>query len=235
MALIDEYLALRDRSLPAGRPWVTLSYAQSLDGSIARQRGQPMELSGPESMRLTHRLRAAHQAILVGIGTVLADDPRLTVRLADGPDPHPIVLDSRLRIPLEARLFQHPCQPWIATLENPDQQKKKQLERLGARLLLLPAGEDGRPSLPALLRELHRLGLSSLMVEGGASVISAFLASHLVDLLALTIVPQFVGGLHAFEPGALPSGPSSGIYPCLDEMKCERLGGDLILWGIPAA
>ena len=88
-----------------GLPFVTLSYAQSLDGSIAARRGEALGLSGPESLRLTHRLRSMHDAILVGIGTVLSDNPRLTVRLVNGQNPRPIVVDSRLRIPLNCRLF----------------------------------------------------------------------------------------------------------------------------------
>ena len=85
-----------------GRPFVTLSYAQSLDGCIAAKRGQPLALSGPQSLTLTHQLRSAHDAIMVGIGTLLADNPRLTVRLVEGRDPQPVVLDSRLRFPSEA-------------------------------------------------------------------------------------------------------------------------------------
>ena len=101
-----------------GRPLVTLSYAQSLDGCIAARAGERLALSGPESMQLTHQFRAAHNAILVGIGTVLADNPRLTVRLVQGQDPQPVVLDSHLRIPLEASLLHNSRRPWIACLED---------------------------------------------------------------------------------------------------------------------
>ena len=90
-----------------GRPLVTLSYAQSLDGCIAAGPGQRLSLSGPEALMLTHELRAAHAAILVGIGTVLADDPRLTVRLVPGSHPQPVVVDSRLRIPDDCYLLRH--------------------------------------------------------------------------------------------------------------------------------
>src|SRR4051794_24685033 len=89
------------------RPIVTLAYAQSLDGSIATAARRPLALSSQPALKLTHQLRAEHDAILVGIGTVLADDPLLTVRLVNGPNPVPVVLDSRLRLPSTARLLGH--------------------------------------------------------------------------------------------------------------------------------
>src|SRR5512142_1687762 len=94
------------RAAELGRPLVTLSYAQSLDGCLTVERGRPTPLSGREALRLTHRLRAAHQGILVGVGTVLADDPQLNVRLVEGRSPRPLVLDTNLRLPLEAGLLQ---------------------------------------------------------------------------------------------------------------------------------
>ncbi|MEZ4684476.1 MAG: GTP cyclohydrolase II, partial [Caldilineaceae bacterium] len=98
-----------------GLPFVTLSYAQSIDGSIAAADGRPLRISGDRAMQMTHMLRAAHDAILVGVGTVLADDPRLTVRLAPGNDPQPIILDSSLRTPLTARCLQNARAPWLIT------------------------------------------------------------------------------------------------------------------------
>src|SRR5512145_1236608 len=119
-----------------GRPLVTLSYAQSLDGCLTIQRGFPQALSGQASLALTHELRSAHDALLVGIGTVLADNPRLTVRLVEGKNPQPIVADSRLRLPLSANLLcQHPLSPWIATGEQADAGRQKVLEAAGARVL----------------------------------------------------------------------------------------------------
>ena len=233
MVPIDELLA----DAPAhrkktGRPLVTLSYAQSLDGSIAARTDSPLRLSGPQAMSMTHQLRAAHDAILVGIGTVLADDPRLNVRLVEGlpgrtpghNDPQPVVLDSHLRFPQERRLLRGGRRPWIAALPGVDPQKKVQLEQRGARVLHLPPGEDGRVSLPALLGCLGEMGINSLMVEGGASVIASFLAQGLVDRLVLTIAPLLVGGLH-IEIG------QDAISYRMDHVGYERLGEDLVVWG----
>jgi 3,4-dihydroxy 2-butanone 4-phosphate synthase/GTP cyclohydrolase II len=187
---------------PRGRaPHVTLTYAQSLDGSITAERGKPFPLSNLESQTLTHQLRALHDAVLVGLNTVLVDDPRLTVRLVAGKNPRPVVLDSRLRFPLGARLLRPPCvAPLIATTAAACPAREARLREAGAEVLRLPARRDGRVSLRALLGQLDALGYRSLMVEGGSRVITGFLASRLADLLILTIAPQVVGGLPAVKP-----------------------------------
>lgn len=213
----------------AGRPFVTLSYAQSLDGCIAARPGQPLALSGPQSLSLTHRLRAAHDAILVGIGTVMADNPHLTVRLVDGKNPQPVVVDSRLRFPLHANLLgDHPLSPWIATSKQADNDHQDVLERAGARVLRLPADANGWIDLLALLGQLGELGINSLMVEGGARIITSFLSARLVDLLVLTITPTLVGGLHAVDS---LGGADPAHLPRLRRSGCEWLGEDLVLWG----
>src|SRR5690554_3285763 len=130
-----------------GRPLVTLSYAQSLDGSISTRRGEPLAISGPASLALTHRLRAAHQALLVGIGTVLADNPRLNVRLAEGESPRPVILDSHLRCPLEARLFQSGRQaPILAAAPPVSPAQRSRLQAAGAEIWEIPRDSSGRLS-----------------------------------------------------------------------------------------
>ena len=133
-----------------GRPLVTLSYAQSLDGSIADRPGRPLSLSGSQSMILTHGLRASHDAILVGIGTVLADNPRLNVRLVTGKSPQPVIVDSRLRFPPYANLLRHGRAPWIVANEGADPERREALEAIG-RPGLLPARHQrpGEPRGPA--------------------------------------------------------------------------------------
>lgn len=212
-----------------GRPYVTLSYAQSLDGSITAQPGKPMTISGPSSMTMTHQLRARHDAILVGINTVLADDPSLSVRLVNGNNPQPVVLDSRLRFPLAAKLLQNQANPpWIATTTAAVSSRQEQLEAAGGHILRLPATPDGRVSLSALLTKLAAMGITSLMVEGGASIITNFLAAHLVDRLVVTVAPMLVGGLNAVGGLRHLNGHD---FPQLSNIQYQRLGDDLVISG----
>jgi GTP cyclohydrolase II len=212
-----------------GRPYITLSYAQSLDGSITVQRGQPTPISGPETLRLTHQLRASHDAILVGIGTVLADDPRLTVRLVPGPDPQPVILDTHLRLPLSARLLQNDRSPLIATNSTAEPAQIAALQAAGATVWSLPLDETGLLSLPALLARLKGQGINSLMVEGGAQVITSFLAQQLVDRLVVTVSPRLLGGLNAVEN--LGQRLNGHGLPRLQNPHYQWLGQDVVLSG----
>jgi riboflavin-specific deaminase-like protein len=212
-----------------GRPFVTLSYAQSLDGSIADRPGRPLALSGSESMSMTHGLRASHEAILVGIGTVLADNPRLNVRLAAGRSPQPIVVDSRLRCPSYANLLKDGRAPWIATKQGADTERQEALEAAGAKVLRL-TGSNGWVDLAELLQYLGSMGINSLMVEGGAQIITSFLVSRLVDQVVLTIAPLLVGGLRVVDH----PGPSSlRRFPRLRHLSYQQMGEDLVLRGQP--
>lgn len=209
------------------RPAVTLSYAQSLDGSITAKRGQPTAISGDASMKLTHQLRASHDAILVGIGTVLADNPRLNVRLAEGSDPQPIILDTELRFPLDARLLQNKRCPWIATSAHASQAKQSALEATGAKVLRFPVNEQGHVDLTTVLAKLADAHIHSVMVEGGAQIITAFLNSQLVDRVVLTIAPKFIGGYHAV--GAMSG--NGRLHPHLINTHTTQMGDDLIVFG----
>jgi GTP cyclohydrolase II len=218
-----------DHRRRTGRPLVTLSYAQSLDGSIAARPGHPLALSGAQSMALTHGLRASHEAILVGIGTVLADNPRLSVRLVAGDDPQPVVVDSRLRFPPYAKLLKASRGPWIATGEDADAERQQALEAAGARILRVP-GSNGWVDLAALLDHLGSRGINSLMVEGGAQIITSFFASRLVDQVVLTIAPLLVGGLRVMD--RLGYSPRRR-FPRLTNLSYQQLGDDLVLRGEP--
>ncbi len=223
----------REHIKRSGRPLVTLSYAQSLDGSIALERGSSLPLSCPDSRVLTHRLRAAHDAIIVGIGTVLADNPRLTVRLAPGTDPQPVVLDSHLRFPRDAAMLKNRRPPWIATTNGAGNGRSAELQAAGAHIISMPPDERDRVDIGALLEHLALSGISTVMVEGGARVITSFLARGMVDRLLLTVAPSFIGGLHALEerlPGAFADGDGNGRLPALSHCVYEKRGRDLIIY-----
>ncbi|KAI9504912.1 2,5-diamino-6-(ribosylamino)-4(3H)-pyrimidinone 5'-phosphate reductase [Coemansia spiralis] len=175
-------------------PSVTVTFAQSLDGKIAKP-NERIILSGHESMAMTHRLRAMHDAILVGINTVLCDDPRLNVRLVPGDThahPRPIVLDSRLTMPLSARLVTSGCNPWVFTSPDHCADRRLALERLGVRVVVVKEGAHGL-CLDDVLAKLHKMGIRKLMVEGGAKVIRAFLEEGKAHNLVITTAPVFVG------------------------------------------
>jgi 3,4-dihydroxy 2-butanone 4-phosphate synthase/GTP cyclohydrolase II len=235
--LLHDLAQARARKRLRGRPFVTLSYAQSVDGSIAIARGQRSTLSGPESLRFTHALRAGHDGILVGVGTVLTDDPELRVRLVDGRDPQPVIVDSHLSTPVQAKLLsQSGRRPWIGTTGR---NGREPFEERGARLFVSEPQANGWVDLAALLRQLHAAGIEHLMVEGGARIITSFLEARLVDYVAVTIAPTFMGGLSAVgELGSVSTSTSvpgaAGLAPgrpALSRWISARLGDDLVMSG----
>lgn len=229
LAALDAELARGEETASSlGLPFCTLSYAQSLDGSLARYPMQPMVLSGEESMHMTHRLRAAHQGILAGIRTVLADDPRLTARGVEGSDPQPVVLDSRLRTPLSCRLVsENHTRPWIMTCSEDGDERGAALQERGADIRRVPPDERQRVSLRESLADLYASGISTLMVEGGSRVLTSFLHSDLAHLAVITVSPVFVGGVPSMgrQRGGLPG------LPQLEGACCTTFGNDLVLMG----
>jgi len=204
-----------------GTPFVSAKFALSIDGKIATRSGESRWITGEKSRLHAHRLRHQHDAILVGINTVIADDPELTARL-DGEEvrqPLRIVLDSQLRIRQSARVVGP--NTLIATTRP---------GRVGlAEVLKLPATGEGRVSLPALLDELGQRKLISVLVEGGGEVHAALFAARLVDKVYAYIAPKLIGGRDA--PGPLGG---QGIEHLTDAMALRdldvtRLGDDLLI------
>jgi 5-amino-6-(5-phosphoribosylamino)uracil reductase/diaminohydroxyphosphoribosylaminopyrimidine deaminase/5-amino-6-(5-phosphoribosylamino)uracil reductase len=222
--------SIADRAMPPRRPVVTIAYAQTLDGRLATATGSSRWISGGESLRYTHALRAEHDAIAVGVGTVLADNPRLTVRLAAGSDPLRVVVDSTLRTPLDAAVLAEgaACGTLLAVTERAPAARRAQAEALGATVLVLPrAGEA--VDLPALLDALDARGVRTLMVEGGARLITAFLRAGLAERLALTIAPKILGtGIEAVGDLGIRD---LGLAVTLEEVTLTRYGADLVVEG----
>lgn len=211
-----------------GLPWVTLTYAQSLDGSLTLKQGIPSPVSGRESMHITHRLRASHAGILVGIETVLSDNPSLTVRLVEGEHPQPIVLDSRLRLPADCNLLRNPRGVWLASNQMVNTSRPPHLQTDSVKLIEIPQAKDGRLCLVDLLKVLGKLGLRSLMVEGGARVITSFLQQRLPNRVVMTLAPTFAGGYAAVHSLGEDRWPD---LPRLCRTQMMPIGSDFLLWG----
>lgn len=224
---VEQWLLARASSFEAvNRPFITLSYAQSWDGSLTTRRGDTLCLSGQESMKLTHQLRSLHDGILVGVGTVLSDDPQLTVREWSGPNPQPIVLDSNLSTPQAAKICNHPDkQCWILTV-RPDAKPMGG----GVEILTLPGADESLQEVPlkAAMSLLRERGIKRLMVEGGATVITAMLKARLADAIVMTVAPLLVGGYKAV--GDLQS---EGVHSQLriQPLHTAIAGSDVVVWG----
>ena len=220
---------LRERTAAfssSDRPFITLTYAQSWDGSITTRSGETLCFSGPEATRLTHQLRSLHDGILVGIGTVLSDDPQLTVREWEGDNPQPIVLDSQLRTPASAKVCHHPDKRcWILTVNG----LSEALSPEATVIRLDGAGsDDDEVPLPWAMALLRERGIRSLMVEGGAAVITSFLKAELVDALVLTLSPKLVGGYKAVDE-LLGCGDRNS--PGITSVHSCQAGDDVVVWG----
>lgn len=187
----------------SGLPHVTLKAAATLDGRIATRTGDSRWITNEESRSFVHELRAELDAILVGIGTVLADDPQLTARLpSEFPIPQPVrvVVDSRLQIPLQSRLIQtaRDVPLWIACGEDAPLDREEPLLERGAQVLRLPL-TDNHVHLKSLLKELGKLPLTSVLVEGGAQILGAFIEEGLADAFHFFFAPKILG-----DPKGIP-------------------------------
>jgi GTP cyclohydrolase II len=176
------------------RPAVTVHYAQTIDGRIAARTGDAHWVSGESSLRLAHELRSTHDAVMVGIGTVLADDPRLTVRLVEGRSPTRVIVDSTLRVPSTAKVFaDRTARTIVATTPTASQERARAIRAAGGEVLRAHADENGAVDLRDLLRRLRGIGVGSLLIEGGRGIITSALRDHLVDRLTVCIAPKVIG------------------------------------------
>jgi 3,4-dihydroxy 2-butanone 4-phosphate synthase/GTP cyclohydrolase II len=177
---------------PAGRPYVVLKYAQSIDGRIATLGGDARWISSDAERRISHGLRAACDAVLVGVGTAIVDDPQLTVRMVPGSSPLRVVLDSTLRLPSTAHVFDDEARTVVLTTSSSSEDRRAVLR---ARAVGVHVVEDGPRGvdLAGALQTLRGLGVGSLLVEGGARVITSFFAEKLVDRLVVGIAPTIMG------------------------------------------
>jgi diaminohydroxyphosphoribosylaminopyrimidine deaminase/5-amino-6-(5-phosphoribosylamino)uracil reductase len=212
-------------------PFIILKVAATLDGKIATRDGNSKWISGEASRRFVHRMRDQVDGVLVGIGTVLKDDPALTTRIKKGRDPYRIILDSRLRIPEEAKVIgDSPSKAIIATTELADKDKIERLEKRGVRILILDS-KEGRVDLKSCLSKLGEIEITSLMVEGGSQINGSFLDEGLIDKILLFFSPKLICDREALGIfGGSGKVTLKEAIP-LQELNLRRMGEDILIEG----
>ena len=227
-AACEELVAGFARRVSAGLPLVTLKLAASLDGRIATHSGASRWITGAPARRLVHRWRNEMDAVLVGAGTVIADDPSLTCRMRGGRDPLRVIVDGRLRVPLNARVLtkEMAAGTLLCTVKRSDA-KIATLRRRGVEVLVLP-GRAGMLSLRDLLALLARRGVSSVLVEGGATLAAAALRERVVDRLRCFLAPLLIGGDGRPMLASLGVGDLSEALRVAD-LSLEPVGRDFLL------
>lgn len=228
--LNDSYL----HRMRTGRPLVTLKMAMTLDGKTATAAGESQWITGPQARRHSHRLRSQVDAIMVGVNTVLADDPQLTIRLGRPVPRQPlrIIMDSRLRTPLAAKVLSRRLRMGtvIATTRACPRARLARLRKRGVSVLPLPS-ERGKVSLRACLKRLARMGVNHLLVEGGSDLAASALRSGVVDRLRLYVAPRVLGGNDArgLVGGLCPSRLAQARP--ITGLSIKKIGPDLMLEG----
>ncbi|MBI5740845.1 MAG: bifunctional diaminohydroxyphosphoribosylaminopyrimidine deaminase/5-amino-6-(5-phosphoribosylamino)uracil reductase RibD [Nitrospirae bacterium] len=226
------------------RPFVILKIAQSLDGRIATASGESKWITGGKAREHVHKLRNELDAILVGSGTVIKDDPSLDCRTRGGRNPYRIIVDSNLNIPLEAKVLRHDDgKTIIATIDlnskfkiqnskllKAQQKKSDLLADMGVRILTVKE-KDGKVDLKSLMKELGRLEITSVMIEGGSTINASALASGIVDKVLIFVAPKIIGGTDS-----IPSigGKSPALLKnafTLKDLRMKKLGGDFLFEG----
>ena len=202
--------------------------AVSLDGRMCLANGSSKWLTGIEARTLTHEIRAENDAVLVGVGTVLADDPELTVRHVEGIDPLRVVLDSHLRTPASAKVIGHDNKCLILTTEFADRQKKEALTDSGA-VVAEVSSKDGRIDLHSALEYLAGRGILTLMAEGGPGILGALLREGLADYMKLFIAPKIFGEGKSIDTGMNFSDVSKAFT--LTHTITRNLGNDIMTEG----
>lgn len=202
-----------------GLPFVTHKAAMTLDGKLAASHTAPLAITSPPARRAVHKLRAQADAVLVGVGTVLADDPELTVRLVRGTNPTPVIFDSQLRTPKTARLNR----PGTLILTCREQEPG-----WNAELVTLPADDFGHVAVRSALPFLAERGLLELLLESGGALAAAFWQAQAVDRALFFIAPKLIGGAHAPTP---LDGPGLSAPIELQNLRVRRYGPDVALEG----
>jgi diaminohydroxyphosphoribosylaminopyrimidine deaminase/5-amino-6-(5-phosphoribosylamino)uracil reductase len=226
-AAAKDLIRFFQRHVVSGLPFVRLKLAASADGRIATRSGDSRWITGEEARRLAHRWRDELDAVMVGVDTVLVDDPALSCRRRGGRDPLRVIVDSRLRLPPTAKLFTAGRSPvWIATARTHDRRRAERLAARGATIVPVP-DRDGKIDLRALFRVLGRRGIVSVLVEGGSRLAAALVRGRLVDELCWFTAPLLIGG------DGIPMIGPLGVRTLrdairLEDLRVRQVGQDLL-------
>jgi len=216
-------------------PFVILKSASSLDGRIALPSGESKWITGEIARRYSHRLRAMVDAVLVGVGTLLADDPLLSVRDTGikGRQPLRIIVDSRLRIPLTARALDQRGgqETMVVTTKAASGEAVEALEKIGVKTIIAGSQEDGEVSLRSLMGELGKLEISSVLIEGGSKINASALREGVVDKVVILYSPRIIGGSDSIGMVGGPAPGSLDESVFLKGISIRRLGEDILVEG----
>lgn len=219
------------KHITSGIPYVTVKYAQTLDGRIATKSGDSQWISSEQSRKYVHHLRRIHDSIMVGRKTVATDDPRLTVRHVKGKNPLRIIVDTKLRIPLKSFVLKDAAvnKTIIATTEEASSGKVSAINNLGAEVLIVNKDSNGGVDLQDLLKALGKRDIISLMVEGGSKLITSLLKRNLVDKMIIPIAPKIIGkGVEAIGDLSIDTIADAITF---SSYTIVRKGGDIIFEG----
>jgi diaminohydroxyphosphoribosylaminopyrimidine deaminase/5-amino-6-(5-phosphoribosylamino)uracil reductase len=216
------------KRVTSGRPWVTVKAAMSLDGDVALAGGESKWITGSPARRLGHLMRAECDAVIVGSGTVLADDPALSVRDTDGRSPMKVIVDKNLDIPTNARATGGGCTIFAA--EGADESKAAELERGGAKIIKFPLDGGGKIPPGEMLRALAGMGINYVMVEGGAGIISSFISSGEADEVVFFEAPKLMGaGIGVTSRMRVTSMDRAAA---VKNIEIKRVGADFMIKGV---
>ena len=234
--LAEESIALNEvfmKYIVTKRPFVVLKAAMSLDGKIATADGESQWISCEASREEVHRLRHELTGIMAGIGTVLADDPMLNCRIPGGKQPVRIIVDSHLSIPENSKLAASAKEfPLVvASVEKSDASKKARLEVMGAKVIEIPANQDGHVDLNALMERLGEMKIDSILLEGGGRLAEGALKAGIVDKVQFYIAPVLIGGEGAKTPVEGRGIETLSQAWHISDWKAETIGDDLKIIG----
>lgn len=219
------------RNMTLGRPWVTTKAAISLDGDMALENGESKWISSPLSRKRAHLMRAENDAVMVGVGTILSDDPMLTVREVDGKSPIKIVIDKHLDTPLDAKVLNHGGCVFL-TGPSPDEERVNGLLSRGAKVIKRAMDSQERIPVDGILQELNRLGVNRLLLEGGSKLISSFISSNAIDEYSLFIAPKVLGrGLRMSDSISFNHMEET---ISMKQVRLRRIGDDIWFEGLPS-